>query len=115
MKYIYWISTGLLTLLMLFSASMYVFNHDAVAPMFTSLGYPAYLIYPLAGLKVLGLVAIWSRVSETLLQWAYFGFLLDFTLAFSAHIAVADGAFGMAAGAIVLWVASYFSWRELHG
>ena len=44
-KIIYYSATGLLTLLMLFSASMYFFNHDEVAKLFEGFGYPTYIIY----------------------------------------------------------------------
>lgn len=47
-KIIYWISTGLLSLLLLMSAGMYVFDHNTVSEMFVSFGYPTYIIYPLA-------------------------------------------------------------------
>ena len=46
MKIIFWIVTGLLSLMMLGSAGMYIFNHASVATIFQSLGYPTYIIYP---------------------------------------------------------------------
>ena len=55
-----------------------------VVESFTQLGYPAYLIYPFATAKLLGLVAIWTKKSETLKEWAYAGFTFDFLLAISA-------------------------------
>ena len=51
-KIIYWIATALLCLLMLASAGMYIFNHAEVAKIFISLGYPTYIIYPLAIAKI---------------------------------------------------------------
>ena len=53
-KIVYYISTGLLTLSMLFSAGMYLFNNAEVATMFTSFGYPTYIIYPYAVAKIFG-------------------------------------------------------------
>ncbi len=111
-RLIYLISTGLLTLLMLMSAGMYVFNHDMVSDTFTKLGYPTYIIYPLAFAKVLGLIAIWTKKSSALKEWAYAGFFFDFILALSAHIAVNDGEYIPAAIALVLLFTSYFS--EIH-
>ncbi len=55
-KIIYWIATSLLTLLVLFSAGMYFFNHEEIIKAFEGLGYPTYIIYPLATLKLMGLV-----------------------------------------------------------
>ncbi len=106
-RIIYWIATGLLTLQMLFSAGMYVFNHEAISQAFITFGYPAYLVYPLAVAKILGLVAILTRKSPTLLEWAYAGFFFDFVLALAAHLHVGDGQFGGAVIALVLLFVSY--------
>lgn len=112
-KIAYWISTGLMSLLMLFSAGMYIFNNAAVQEAFTSLGYPTYIIYPLAIAKILGLIAIWSNLSKPLKEWAYAGFFFDFVLAFLAHLMVNDGQFGAAIMALFLLFVSYFSWKKL--
>ncbi len=106
-KIIYYVATGLLTVLMLFSAGMYFFNHDMVRETFTTLGYPTYIIYPLAIAKVLGLIAIWTRKSSMLREWAYAGFFFDFLLAVSAHWSVCDGEYAPAIVAMVLLFVSY--------
>ncbi|MBW2454952.1 MAG: DoxX family protein [Deltaproteobacteria bacterium] len=110
---IYTVTTGLLSAMMLMSAGMYFFNHGQIAEAFTSLGYPTYLIYPLATAKLLGLAAIWSGFSPLLRNLAYAGFFYDFVLGASAHLAVGDGQAGMAIGALVLLGASYWSQRLL--
>ncbi len=108
-KLIYLISTGLLSALMLMSAGMYFFNNAMVQEAFTSLGYPTYIIYPLGIAKVLGLVAIWTKRSTTLREWAYAGFFFDTLLAASAHLVAADGAAGGALVGLVLVLTSYLS------
>lgn len=113
-KIIYFATTALLTLLMLFSAGMYFFNHAEVAKIFGELGYPTYIIYPLAIAKILGLLAIWSNYSRSLKEWAYAGFFFDFVLALAAHMSVGDGEWAFAAIAIILVVASYISGRKLY-
>ena len=110
---IYYIATGLLTLMMLGSAGMYIFNNAEVAKIFTLLGYPTYIIYPLAVAKILGLIAIWSNYSKTLKEWAYAGFFYDFILALSAHINAQDGDWIGAAIALVLLAGSYVFWKRL--
>ncbi|WP_408040564.1 DoxX family protein [Tenacibaculum amylolyticum] len=90
-KIIYYVATGLLTLLMLFSASMYVFNHEAIVQAFKSFGYPTYVIYPLATAKILGLIALWFVNNKTIKEWAYAGFFFNFLLAFFAHVMIGDG------------------------
>lgn len=113
-KIIYWIATGLLSLLMLASAGMYIFNHAEVAKIFQSLGYPAYIIYPLAIAKILGITAILTKYSRTLKDFAYAGFLFNFLLALSAHLNAGDGGFGPAAGALILWTVSFVLDRKLY-
>ena len=108
-KLIYWISTGLLTALMLMSAGMYIFNHEEVSKTFEGLGYPAFIIYPLAIAKILGLVAIWTRRSNTLKEWAYAGFFFDTILAAQAHIVAQDGEFAPAIVATILVLVSHWS------
>ena len=105
-KIIYWVSTGLLCLLMFGSAMMYFFFIDPTV--FVDLGYPTYLIYPLAVAKLLGITAILTRKSELLKEWAYAGFFFDMVLALAAHIAVRDGEWPPAALGLIFLVVSRF-------
>ena len=105
-KIIYWIATGLLTALMLMSAGMYFIKYEMVSQTFTNLGFPVFIIYPLAIAKLLGLLAIWSNKSKLLKEWAYAGFFFDFVLALAAHLAIQDGQSGMAIAAIIFLIVS---------
>jgi len=105
-KIIYWATTGLVCLLMLFSATMYFLNNEMVAETFQRLGYPTYVIYPLAIAKILAVVAILTKKSAVLKEWAYAGLFFDFVLAFSAHLAVSDGEHMAAGVAMVLLIVS---------
>lgn len=106
-KIIYYVSTGLLTLMMLGSAGMYFFNNEEVATMFKGFGYPTYLIYPYGAVKLLGLVAIWFLKDSFLKEWAYAGFFFAFILAFFAHVMISDGEQWGALAALVLLITSY--------
>lgn len=106
-KIVFYVATGLLTLLMLFSVGNYFFNYEMVADVFKSLGYPTYLVYPLAIAKLLGLAAIWFAPNQTMREWAYAGFLFNVTLAFFAHVMVGDGDEMGAVVAFVFWLLSY--------
>lgn len=106
-RVIYWIATGLLCLLMLFAATNYFFKYEAIKSVFVSLGYPIYIIRPLAVAKLLGVIAILTGKSRTLKQWAYAGFFFNFVLALAAHIAVGDGQFAPALVCLVLLFVSY--------
>lgn len=105
-KIIYWIATVLICALMLYSAQMYLRNYEMVEGFFKFLGYPTYIIYPLATLKILGAGMILSRKSRWLTEWAYAGFFFDFVLAAAAHLHAADGGHLMPAVAIVLLIVS---------
>ncbi|PWJ40090.1 DoxX family protein [Sediminitomix flava] len=111
----YYVSTGLLTALMLMSAGMYIFNNAEITKAFESFGFPTYIIYPLAAAKILGLVAIWTKLSTTLKEWAYAGFFFNFTLAAAAHIMIGDGEQGGAIVALILLFTSYFLDRAVFG
>ena len=114
-KLVYWISTGILTLIMgVGSAGMYIVKHQMVSEIFEFLGYPTYIIYPLAIAKILGLIAIWTRKSHVLKEWAYAGFFFDLILAISAHLMVNDGEYIAAVFALVLLFISYFSEKKLN-
>ncbi len=113
-KIVYFAATGLLSALMLFSAGMYFFNHAEVVKIFGELGYPSYIVYPLAIAKLLGLAAIWSNYSKSLKEWAYAGFFYDFLLALAAHVSIRDGGQGFAIVALVLLAASYISGKKLY-
>ena len=111
-KIVYLVSTGLLTVFMLLSVGMYLFNHEEISQAFTNMGYPVYIIYPLALAKILGLIALWVNSYSTLKEWAYAGFFFDFVLAFFAHAMIGED-FIPALMATLLMLTSYFSWRKL--
>ena len=104
----YYVALGLFTALMLFSIFNYVANNETMQGAFTSLGYPTFLIYPLALAKLLGLVAIWTKLSVVLKEWAYAGFFFNIVLAASAHLAAGDGQAAGAFIAMVLLLTAYF-------
>lgn len=111
-KIAYLVSTGLISAMMLMSAGMYFFNNAEVSKVFTTLGYPTYIIYPLAIAKILGLVAIWTNKSKALKEWAYAGFFFDFVLAFFAHYMINDGEHFPSLVVLLLLAVSYYSWKK---
>ena len=114
MKIGYWIVTGLLCLMMLGSAGMYIFNHAEVMKIFTDLHYPTYIIYPLAIAKILGVAAILTNYSRILKEWAYAGFFFDFLLAASAHYFAGVPSLHLAIVALILLIISYILDKKVH-
>lgn len=106
-KYAYWISTALLCLLYIASATMYLTMGDQVRQSLATLGYPAYLREVLMAAKILGVAAILSRASVRLSDLAYAGMFFHLLLAFSAHINAHDGGFIPAILGLMALVASF--------
>lgn len=106
-KLAYQIATGLLSLLFSAGAMMYFLNYERASGFFVNLGFPTWLIYPLAVAKLLGVVAVVSRRSNFLKDLAYAGFFYDALLALAAHLMVRDGEYAPAVLALVLTCASW--------
>ena len=102
MRIVYWIATVLLCAMMMFAVFNYIFHHAAIVEVFVRLGFPTYLIYPLATAKTLGVIAVLTKRSTTLKEWAYAGFFFNFILALSAHIHAGDDAIQAVPAAICL-------------
>jgi len=106
--YTYWISTALLSLLYLTSASLYVTKGDWVRTFLADLGYPAYLVPVMIAVKVLAPLAILSRFSVALSDLAYAGIFYHLLLSGLAHLGVRKPAGALpAAMSLVLLVASF--------
>lgn len=108
----YWIFTVLLCVLMLFSASMYLFNYDHIQVEFQKLGFPVYLIYPLAIAKIVGVIALLQTKIAVLKEWAYAAFFFELLLALSAHLVIKDGEHVGALIGLVLFLLSYYFYKK---
>lgn len=84
--YVYWICTGLLCLLYITSATLYVIKWGWVRQTLVSLGYPAYLQPLLIAVKILAVLAILSRESVFLSDLAYAGMFYHLLLSGLAHV-----------------------------
>lgn len=112
--YVYWISTALLSVLYLASAAIYVTKRDWVRQVLAELGYQAsYLIPFMIVIKVLGPVAILSRVSVPLSDLAYAGIFFHLLLSGLAHIGIRKPAGALpAAIGLVLLVTSFMTQND---
>ncbi len=89
-KLIYWISTGIFSAMMLFSAYSYFTNAEIEAS-FTHLGFPDYFRVELGLAKAIGaLVLIIPMIPVQLKEWAYAGFAITFVSAAIAHTSNQD-------------------------
>lgn len=79
---------------------------------FETMGYPSYLVYPLAIAKILGLIALWYPKFKTIKEWAYAGFFFNVVLAFFAHVMISDGQQLFSILAFLFLITSYLFYRR---
>ena len=89
-KIIFWITTGIVAALMLFSGSAYFMSPDMKAA-FGHLGFPDYFRVELGVLKILGAITLLlPMIPAKIKEFAYFGFALVFTSAAYSHLSIGD-------------------------
>ncbi|MCQ9424088.1 DoxX family protein [Pseudomonas sp. LJDD11] len=103
---LYWLSTLLLALLYLLSATLYVVRRDWARQGLVELGYPDHLMNVLTAVKLLAVIAILSRVSVALSDLAYAGVLYHLLLSAQAYFGVRNprGALPALIGLVLLAV-----------
>ena len=114
LKIIYWVSTGVIALMMIFAAYSYVTN-DQVKQGFIQLGFPGYFRIELAVAKLIGAIMLVIPFKSRLKEWVYAGFTIIFISALIAHIA---GGLPLSTAVmpivmLVVLLVSYFSYLRL--
>jgi uncharacterized membrane protein YhaH (DUF805 family) len=89
-KIIYWVATLLMFALMLIAIVNYHIRYDTMSGFFKAFGYPTYIVYPLAYLKLLALIAILTNRYRNLKDIAYGAYYLNMIVATYAHILAGD-------------------------
>lgn len=111
---IYWITTGLILAMMLFSAVTSFIENPEGAKMLAAIGYRPYVLQLLAVAKVLGAIAILTPGFPRLKEWAYAGFTFDLIGAgfsfYASGFAVTDWVFILIL--LVLLVISYIFYHK---
>jgi len=111
MKILYWVATLLMCGLFAYSAQMYFLKTEMVFGFFEQMGFPTWIVIPLAIAKVLGIVAVISNLNGVLREWAYAGFFFDVILATAAHHYAGHGIIGFSFYGIILVLSSRFLLR----
>jgi len=89
-KIIFWATTGIISVMMLFAAFNYLTNEE-IKVSFVRLGFPSYFRIELAVAKAMGAITLLLPVIPfRLKEFAYFGFAITFISAFIAHISSGD-------------------------
>jgi hypothetical protein len=112
---IYWISTGLIALLMFGSSTMYIVKYDMVAENMKHLEYPVYLVRLLPFTKILGAILLLfgskifpANIWRNLNEWVYSALFCNFVLAALAHGFAGDGWINPGTIATILLLVSYY-------
>jgi len=89
-KIVYWTTTGIVTIMMLFSAVQYITNPQ-MGEAFKHLGFSDNFRIELAIAKIIGAaVLIIPAIPARIKEWAYAGFAIVFLSASIAHFASGD-------------------------
>ncbi|MEO1253317.1 MAG: DoxX family protein [Bacteroidota bacterium] len=114
MKILYWSSTLLLSLILLWSSYTYVFMKSAIDGV-RELGFPDFFRIQLAVLKSIAVVVILvPSIYMSLKEWAYAGVGLFFITAIVAHVAHKDSIIITIVNVLFLGIllTSYLSMRK---
>lgn len=113
-KILFWVSTSIL---FLFEGllPMLTFNSPIAVSGITGLGYPLYFVAMLSVFKFLGgLALIIPQVPARVKEWAYAGFMIDFTSAFISIWVVAGLSFMGALLPVLAILVLILSYTQYH-
>lgn len=117
-KILYWVFTGLICLLMLFSSIPSVVPGPEAIAFFQSMGFPAYMISFLSVAKILGVIGILVPGFPRVREWAYAGLAFDLIGALYAQVMVgaeSGGLVFMVASVAVLFASYYYAHKKDRG
>ncbi|GAB3926988.1 DoxX family protein [Mucilaginibacter myungsuensis] len=113
-KITYWVTTAIVSLMMVFSAYKYL-TDPAIDAGFKHMGFASYFRIELAVAKILGAIVLLAPVATRFKEWAYAGFGIVFISATIAHIASGDPVPNRVMPMIffALLIASYVAYHKL--
>lgn len=109
---IYIVATALFSVMLFVGAITYFVKYDMVSAMFTHLGVPTGIIYPLAIAKILGVLAICFIKNPIIKNLAYLGFVIDLIFATIAHLNAGDDEVYGPIIPLILLIVSYVFYRK---
>ncbi len=111
---VFWLATAYVLYLLGFSVWAYHAKHEMISAYFNTLGYPSYLVYPLAYLKLLAIVIIVSHRYNDLRDMAYAAYFINMIMALVGHAVHGDMYLHAAIGATCLAI-SYLLGNKVRG
>jgi hypothetical protein len=113
-KTLYWLATAYVIFLLGFSFWAYHAKYQMIAGVFSALGYPSYLVYPVAYLKLLAILIIVSHRYSDLRDMAYAAYFINMMLALVGHALHGDSYLHAMLGASCLLI-SYLLGNKVRG
>ena len=113
-KIAYWLSTAIVLFLLSWAVGSYIVIHDTQAAFFTAFGYPTYLVYPLAALKLIAVLVIVTHKFNDLRDMVYAAYFLNMIVALVGHIIFGDF-FGHALVGLIMLPVSYLLGNQVRG
>ena len=112
---LYWSVTLLFCLPNFLSGVLELFPHQQSFDVMKQLGYPVYFLTIIGIAKILGSVALVQTKFNTIKEWAYAGFTIDFLSASASFYFVQGDTFAILFPLIFLGIMflSYFLWRTV--
>ena len=107
-KIIFYVSTGLISAMMLMSAFMYFSKGQEMMDSLKAIGIPYFFVQFLGVAKILGVVALWVSGYPTLKEWAYAGFTFTFLGATWIHFATSTPFFPPLIALAILGTSYYY-------
>lgn len=108
------ISTILLSLLLLVSAGMYIFNNAQITTDFQTMGFPTFIIYPLAIAKIIAVIVLLMPKTHYIKDMAYSAIFFNLLLALGAHLNIGDGKQIGAIIGLVFLIISFYTYKKLN-
>jgi hypothetical protein len=107
-KIVYWTSTGIVAVMLLFALS-YLTGNPQVVSGFAKAGYPQHLRILLGMAKPVAAIVLLLPGLALLKEWAYAGAAFAWVMACVAHYSAGDGVqiWGIPLGLLVLLIISY--------
>jgi len=113
-KILYWFTTAIVLFLLTVAAVTYHVIHDTQAQFFEAFGYPTYLVYPLAWLKIIAIIVIISHRYNDLRDMVYAAYFINMILALVGHLIYGDFFAHALAGLVALPI-SYLLGNQVRG
>ncbi len=85
-KILYWSATLVMFYFMLYAAINYHLKYETMSGFFQHFGYPEYIVYPLAYLKIVAFLVVLTNRYNNLKEIAYGAYFINVIMATVAHL-----------------------------